>query len=157
MTLEQEDLDLLARNGWTITCESPLEIRHEAGSFASGLAARYALDEILNDLRNDNQVCQLTAYEVLIETVERLNRAFDVALTDKSYTAWEQAYAIVFSEHGSSLVSKCLEAITATPIDYYDPDTSYEDDVTAYMSALNEQMHNVKKFEDSFPTVTLDM
>ena len=35
--------------GWIITCLSPLEITHSEGSFASGLAAQYAMDGILED------------------------------------------------------------------------------------------------------------
>ena len=37
MTDEQKKL--LAENGWTVECESPLEIRHEDGSFATSNAA----------------------------------------------------------------------------------------------------------------------
>lgn len=31
---------LMEKNGWCIECESPFEIRHEDGSFASGYAAK---------------------------------------------------------------------------------------------------------------------
>jgi hypothetical protein len=31
---------LLEENGWTVECESPFEIRHEDGSFATGQAAQ---------------------------------------------------------------------------------------------------------------------
>lgn len=36
--------DVLKANGWTLECESPLEIRHHDGSFAAGQAARMVID-----------------------------------------------------------------------------------------------------------------
>ena len=36
--------DLLKENGWTIECESPFEIRHEDGSFASMSAAHSVVE-----------------------------------------------------------------------------------------------------------------
>lgn len=38
------DNELLKINGWDIECESPFEIRHEDGSFATGQAANIVLD-----------------------------------------------------------------------------------------------------------------
>ena len=40
---------ILKKNGWVVECESPLEIRHTDGSFASGIAAQYAIDGIMKD------------------------------------------------------------------------------------------------------------
>ena len=37
----------LAEYGWTIECESPLEVRHEDGSFASGQAAEIVIDFLM--------------------------------------------------------------------------------------------------------------
>jgi len=39
----QEDAILLERYGWIVECESPFEIRHEDGSFATGQAATTVL------------------------------------------------------------------------------------------------------------------
>ena len=40
-----EDTDeLLELAGWTLECESPLEIRHEDGSFATGQAAQIVIE-----------------------------------------------------------------------------------------------------------------
>jgi hypothetical protein len=41
----------LEKHGWTLECESPLELRHENGSFVSGLAA-------LNLIANYKEVCK---------------------------------------------------------------------------------------------------
>jgi hypothetical protein len=36
---------LLKRNGWVMECESPLEVRHEDGSFATGQAAKLVIED----------------------------------------------------------------------------------------------------------------
>ena len=41
--IHEEHLESL---GWIMECESPLEIRHEDGSFATGRAAQHILDDI---------------------------------------------------------------------------------------------------------------
>lgn len=43
---------------------------------------------------------------------------------------WEEKYDMIFSEEISRKFS----------LDYYDPDTSYEEDVMAFMNALDEYM-----------------
>jgi hypothetical protein len=48
--------------------------------------------------------------------------------------SWETKYHIIFSEHISGRVSELIE------LDYYDPDTSYEEDVRAFMDAFNRAM-----------------
>jgi len=40
MMPSEQDKEMLEKMGWTVECESPFEIRHEDGSFASGQAAR---------------------------------------------------------------------------------------------------------------------
>lgn len=47
---------ILTENGWTVECESPFEIRHENGSFATMSAAYSVASELL-----------------LSETLERIN------------------------------------------------------------------------------------
>lgn len=43
--MNENDKLLLKKNGWTIECESPFEIRNdETGDFASGVAAKAVLD-----------------------------------------------------------------------------------------------------------------
>lgn len=42
-----EVMDILESEGWTVECESPLELRHADGSFASGAAAEIVLGTIL--------------------------------------------------------------------------------------------------------------
>jgi len=40
----------IEREGWVMECESPLELRHEDGSFASGMAANIVLDDLDEDM-----------------------------------------------------------------------------------------------------------
>lgn len=50
--MKDSDEKLLASHGWTVECQSPFEIRHEDGSFASGQAA----DCVLSSLREESVV-----------------------------------------------------------------------------------------------------
>lgn len=46
---------LLEHFGWTIECESPLEISHEDGSFASGQAADMVAHCVENEWYDDEE------------------------------------------------------------------------------------------------------
>lgn len=39
--------------GWTIECQSPFELRHEDGSFASGQAANYLVDSLIEEYKDE--------------------------------------------------------------------------------------------------------
>lgn len=62
--MKPEDVKLLRKNGWEIECESPFEIRHENGSFASMTAANIIFDK----LRNEEDKIKKT-----IKSLEELN------------------------------------------------------------------------------------
>jgi len=49
--MNEEDEALLKREGWTVECEGPFEIRHEDGSQATGQAANMVLDTLRSDQR----------------------------------------------------------------------------------------------------------
>ena len=49
--MEQKFIDILENAGWMVECESPFEIRHNDGSFATKQAADIVLTEIY--LRDD--------------------------------------------------------------------------------------------------------
>lgn len=51
--MNSEDEALLSANGWTVECYSPFEIRHDDGSFGSGQAARYTLDALQAEHREE--------------------------------------------------------------------------------------------------------
>lgn len=44
--MKKEDEELLNKAGWEVECESPFEIRHEDGSFATQQAAEIVLDAL---------------------------------------------------------------------------------------------------------------
>lgn len=46
-----EEIKLLEENGWSLECESPLELRHENGSLLTNMNL---IKIILKDLQNDN-------------------------------------------------------------------------------------------------------
>ena len=48
-----DDIELLEENGWTVECESPFEVRHEDGSFATGYAAQIVLDRVKQEHEED--------------------------------------------------------------------------------------------------------
>ena len=41
--MRPEDEELLNQNGWCVDCESPLEISHETGAVATGIAVDIVL------------------------------------------------------------------------------------------------------------------
>ena len=46
MSRDKDFIDYIERDGWMIVCESPLNIEHEDGADASGIAAEMVLDEL---------------------------------------------------------------------------------------------------------------
>lgn len=64
--------------------------------------------------------------------VERANRI--IAAENLS---WEEKYDLIFCKE---LSIKCFEIAKSLgeKIDYYDPDTSYQEDAEAFISAVNE-------------------
>jgi hypothetical protein len=50
---------------------------------------------------------------------------------------WETKYDLIFSENVSKYVFRTIR------LDYYDPDTSYEEDVTAFVNAFNDKMAEI--------------
>jgi len=53
--MNKKDISLLAKEGWTVECESPCEIHHkDTNSVATGIAAQIILDKILKI----NHYCQ---------------------------------------------------------------------------------------------------
>lgn len=58
---------------------------------------------------------------------------------------WENRYDLIFSNQIARQVSNLFHA---SPIvfDYYDPDSSYEDDVTAFVDALEDHIEKLASF-----------
>lgn len=49
--MDKKDEMLLKAEGWELECESPFEIRHEDGSFASGQAAQIVLSVLREEIQ----------------------------------------------------------------------------------------------------------
>jgi hypothetical protein len=57
--MKDANIKILEANGWTVECESPLEIRHEeTESFATGAAAYFVLDAIVSAEERKNMVIE---------------------------------------------------------------------------------------------------
>lgn len=86
-----------------------------------------------------NRTQQITR---LSELLADLNKIADNAQT---YDQWELVYDRVFGE--SRTISKIIDDLGYRRIEYYDPDSSYEEDVKAYLSAANDHVDNIKRVE----------
>lgn len=58
---------------------------------------------------------------------------------DGDEEAWGSAYDAIFGEGYCRIVTECVPNF-----DWYDPDASYQDDVCAFVWALEELMNNIK-------------
>jgi hypothetical protein len=67
------------------------------------------------------------------DKLRKLNEKANIIYND-SFLTWNEKYDQIFSEKISRKVFDLIR------LDYYDPDTSYEEDVRAFMSAFNERM-----------------
>lgn len=47
--MDMDKEELLQKNGWVVECESPFEIRHKDGSFASLNAAKMVVEQLRSD------------------------------------------------------------------------------------------------------------
>lgn len=55
--------------------------------------------------------------------------------------SWEKKFDKIFSDKISVKINSLIR------LDYYDPDTTYEDDVCAYITALNDYVVNLSEKE----------
>lgn len=55
---------------------------------------------------------------------------------------WETKYKLIFSKNISRKFNELIEEINEH-FSYYDPDSNYDDDVIAFMSAMNEKIEEI--------------
>lgn len=60
--------------------------------------------------------------------------AYAKKVFDDDTIDWELKYDLIFNENVSRRV------FSLTQLDYYDPDTTYQEDVTAFMNAFDDEM-----------------
>lgn len=63
--------------------------------------------------------------------------------------SWEIKYDLVFCENVSRRVFTLLKELNVS-FDYYDPDTSYEEDLMAFANALKEKLEKLEKVKYMF-------
>lgn len=74
-----KDKKILKHFGWTIECQSPYEIKHEDGSFASGQAAHFVIEQLRSEYIEEqyeklqDEYIQLKAKESTIKTFKKLD------------------------------------------------------------------------------------
>ena len=57
---------------------------------------------------------------------------------------WETKYKLIFSKNISRRFNELIEEINEH-FSYYDPDSDYDDDVIAFMSAMNEKIEEIMR------------
>lgn len=80
---------------------------------------------------------------------ELLNLNNKVQQLIKDDVDWEIKYDLIFSKNVSRRIFTLLSELNIR-LDYYDPDTSYEEDALAFANALNEKIEELKKVEYMF-------
>jgi hypothetical protein len=79
------------------------------------------------------RLCLQEKYIKLIDAKNLADRVIEAAWRcGNDYHAWQDAFNVFFEEGGiATVVHDCIGSL-----DHYDPDTSYQEDVLAYYSAL---------------------
>lgn len=80
---------------------------------------------------------------------ELLNLNNKVQQLIKEDVDWEIKYDLIFSKNVSRRIFTLLSELNIR-FDYYDPDTSYEEDALAFANALNEKVEELKKVDYMF-------
>lgn len=78
-------------------------------------------------------------HERLKVAYERIISFYNAACECNDEDAWEDAYDAIFGGGYCRIVCECVPSF-----DWYDPDASYQDDVCAFIWALEELMKNIK-------------
>lgn len=150
MNMKEVD-HMLEAEGWTLECESPLEIRHEDGSFATGQAARAVIESLAHREDTGSQAEALaTLRRIYVESQAMRRRIQEATLAGKHmWKEWEILYGNVF-EQMAPQVKNALKQLAVSFPDYCDPDASYREDVEAWLSAfysLQEPLKTVFGFD----------
>jgi hypothetical protein len=158
----------LEDNNWIVECESPLEVRHSEGSFATNYAAQVLLNELHSQYKDENSITIEDADEnIQMKNFEKLEKLFNIMdgyiqaawqvehdnpanesdedrLSSQAYAAWDNTFSLVFSKDISHKIRDCFDALNVD-LDYYDPDTTYKEDVLSYYNAVKDEVENLTK------------
>jgi hypothetical protein len=126
-----KDIAAAESDGWVLECESPLELRHPAtGSFASGLAAELVLAQYIS---GSSEQTKEEIWAALLNIQHEANRIISQGEN------WGVKYELIFKPGLSKQAFKLCSELGSS-LDYCDPDTSYEEDVMAFVTALNSKV-----------------
>jgi len=157
--LPAETITLLEANDWVVESQFPLEIRHkETDSFATKLAAHHVVSVLQAGLAlqlnpaTAERLSPASSFSLLKTAVAQSEKyceaVWNMEPTKRESTdAWRTAYTLVFTNCRSDYVSALLE-VMGQHLSWYDPDSSYEEDVTSYVRALREKVLALAPFFD---------
>lgn len=147
-------VEKLNDNGWTVGDDYELSLTHEDGSVATKQAAliiaRHFAPDLMAEQDSDTpESSQMRAFakacaasEVAAEYIENATN-HDIEHGKDSSTVWKTAFDLVFTEQVSGAAHEALAELNAQ-LDYYSPDTSYEEDVCAFASALSDKIKELR-------------
>jgi len=72
----------------------------------------------------------------------------DAITIAESSVEWDMKFDLIFSPAISERIARLMSDVGLS-LDYYDPDASSEDDVRAYIGALNGVRRNIQKILQS--------
>lgn len=157
--LEKEFEDYIESEGWTMVCQSPLELQNIDGSFASMQGANALLRELkeeFKELEKEKITESLPATSTIEEQdnylleLNNINDKVQIYIKNASestdYDAWDLTYERIFNPSVSQRVFSLFNALHVN-FNYSDPDTTYEEDVTAFATAFNEKVKKLNKLE----------
>lgn len=84
------------------------------------------------------------SYQKLVKLNQRIQN-----LIQENNISWETRYEIIFSSQVSKQIFTYFKEIGIV-FDYYDPDTSYEEDVKAFADAVNDKIVELSTIEYMF-------
>jgi len=93
---DKETEALLSAEGWAVECWSPLEIRHEDGSFATNQAARAVIDSLAGEAK-------LAALQAGLAEIGATARMAHAASAD----GFEKRLWLEVEKRASSLLAAC--------------------------------------------------
>jgi hypothetical protein len=88
----------------------------------------------------------MAALKALFSKLEDLNdQTAGYTAAAESTGDWDTAFSLVFSPALSQRVFALARELGSS-LDYYDPDTTYEEDVRAFAGALDDKVHRLRPF-----------
>lgn len=156
--LDPSLIEKLSDSGWTVGDGDELSLTHEDGSVATKKAAMIiirhcdpdsilvAADENPERARQRAFANACAANEMAKQHIKNAQDATNYEMengNDSPGNAWQIAYDLVFNKAVSGAAREALAELNS-PLDYYDPDTSYEEDVCAFADALKEKIEELR-------------